>query len=54
MMNKKDQLAAAASQLYTDLTDLAKVFEKHSKATDDQTKPYDVMDPNFTAVSILL
>ncbi|KIW88147.1 uncharacterized protein Z519_11258 [Cladophialophora bantiana CBS 173.52] len=53
-LNKQIQLAAAAAQLYADLMDLAGVFKQNSKDMDDQTKPYDVMDPEATAVSILL
>ena len=48
------QLAAAAAQLYADLTQLVEVFKRNSKDMDDQTKAYDVMDPKYTAVSILL
>jgi hypothetical protein len=53
-LNKQDQLAAAAAQLYADLMELAAVFKKNSKDMDDQRKSYDVMDPKVTAVSILL
>jgi len=53
-LNKQDQLAAAAAQLYADLMQLVDVFKKNSKDLDDQKKSYDVMDPKVTAVSILL
>ncbi|KIY02439.1 uncharacterized protein Z520_02578 [Fonsecaea multimorphosa CBS 102226] len=53
-LNNQTQLAAAAAQLYADLMEMAEVFKKNSKDMDDQTKPYDVMDPEATAVSILL
>lgn len=52
--NKEDQLAAAAAQLYADLVSLGQVFKKNSQEMDDQAKPYDVMDPQATGVSILL
>lgn len=47
-------LASTAAQLYADLLQLAEVFKNNSKEMDDQKKSYDVMDPSFTAVSILL
>ncbi|KIW31196.1 uncharacterized protein PV07_02864 [Cladophialophora immunda] len=53
-LNNQTQLATAAAQLYADLMQLADVFKKNSRDMDDQTKPYDVMDPEATAVSILL
>ena len=53
-LNKQDDLAVAAAQLYADLTTLGAVFKKNSQEMDDQTKPYNVMDPTLTAVSILL
>ncbi|KAJ9616430.1 hypothetical protein H2200_000148 [Cladophialophora chaetospira] len=53
-LHNHGQLAAAAAQLYADLLQLAELFKSNSKELDDQKKPYDVMDPTFTAVSILL
>jgi hypothetical protein len=53
-LNGQTKLAAAAAQLYADLADLKGIFQQHSKELDDQVKPYDVMNPDATAVSILL
>jgi len=53
-LNNQDAVAAAAAQLYADLMELRNVFKQNSLDMDDQTKPYDVMDPQVTAVSILL
>lgn len=53
-LNSQGSLAAAAAQLYADLLDVVEVFKRNSLDMDDQTKPYTVMDPDKTAVSILL
>lgn len=53
-LNGQTALAAAAAQLYADLMELVEVFKRNSREMDDQRKPYDVMDPEKTAVSILL
>lgn len=39
---------------YNDLCDLARVFYNNSKAMDSGAIPYMVMDPTFTAVSVLI
>ena len=36
------------------LAELQVLFEQHSKEMDDQTLPYNVLDPEATAVSILI
>jgi hypothetical protein len=48
------EVAKAAAQLYEYLVGCGQTFERHSRALDDQTKPYDVLDPEGTAVSILM
>jgi hypothetical protein len=53
-LNGQTKLATAAAQLYADLADLKIVFQQHSNELDDRVKPYNVMDPDATAVSILL
>lgn len=44
----------AAAQFYGQLIELITVFQKNSEAMDDQTVPYDVMNPEATAISILI
>ncbi|KAF9465412.1 lipoxygenase [Collybia nuda] len=44
----------AAAQFYAQLIELITLFKKNSEAMDDQTVPYDVMDPEATAISILI
>jgi hypothetical protein len=48
------EIAAAAKKLFSDLMQLTAVFERNSKEMDDQTFPYEVMDPKVTASSILI
>ena len=45
---------AAAEAFYGDLWQLRGVFEKNSEMMSVGTVPYNVMDPNSTAVSILI
>jgi hypothetical protein len=52
--NREDPISAAAGQLVNDLRELQVLFEQHSKEMDDQTLPYNVLDPEATAVSILI
>lgn len=47
-------VASAATKLYGQLVQLVEVFNQNSKDMDDQTTPYDVMNPDYTAVSILI
>lgn len=44
----------AAATLYEDLDRLARLFYHHSRAMDEGSIPYMVMDPSTTAVSILI
>ena len=44
----------AASKFFVDLTELGILFDKHSKALDDKTVAYNVIDPTELAVSILI
>jgi hypothetical protein len=48
------EVAKAAAQLYEDLVGCGQTFERNSREMDDQTKPYDVLNPKDTAVSILI
>lgn len=48
------EVKAAAEKLYTDLRKLIGVFEENSKGMSEGTIPYNVMDPNSTAISILI
>ena len=43
-----------AEKFYNDLRDLTIKFKKHSDEMTEGTIPYEVMDPNATAVSILI
>lgn len=56
LYKKKDTpaITAAASKLYEDLKVLKELFKKTSDEMDDKTVAYDVLDPNATAVSILI
>jgi hypothetical protein len=47
-------IIGAATAFYSQLMGLVLVFKKNSDEMDDQTTPYDVMDPEATAVSILI
>lgn len=47
-------LAEAAAQLWMDLRDCEEYFKAVSNDMDDQTKPYHVLLPQATAVSILI
>ncbi|KAI0702929.1 lipoxygenase [Cerioporus squamosus] len=48
-------VAAVGKRLEGDLQELAKVFRKHSRdMSDHELTPYMVMDPRFTATSILI
>ena len=50
----EDIVKASAAKLYKDLLELKEAFKKHSDDMDDNTIPYEVMDPKATAISILL
>ena len=52
--NGEKEIAKAAGTLYKDLVELGEIFKENSKLMDDQTMPYEVMDPDATAISILL
>ena len=47
-------VASAATTLYTQLVECIGVFKQNSKDMDDNTVPYDVLDPVATAISILI
>ena len=47
-------VASAATTLYTQLVECIEVFKQNSKAMDDNTVPYNVLDPVATAISILI
>lgn len=51
---KEAKIATAAGRLFEQLVELIEVFRKNSEDMDDQTVPYDVMNPEATAVSILI
>lgn len=48
------KIKAIANKLYDDLRELITVFAHHSKQMTEGTIPYMVMDPNSTAISILI
>lgn len=48
------EVADAGTKLFNDLVQLTAVFERNSKEMDDQTFPYEVMNPEATASSILI
>lgn len=52
--NRDVLMEKVGNKLLADLKACDEVFKRHSKELDDQTKPYDVMDPGVTAVSILI
>ena len=47
-------MKAAAEKFYEDLRVLSGVFEGNSEEMTGGSVPYNVMDPNSTAVSILI
>ncbi|KAL9113189.1 MAG: hypothetical protein Q9187_007648, partial [Circinaria calcarea] len=47
-------VASAATTLYTQLVECIEIFKQNSKDMDDNTIPYDVLDPVATAISILI
>jgi hypothetical protein len=49
-----DPIVKAGPQLLSDLVELREVFKRNSEEMDDQTLPYNVLDPGATAISILL
>jgi hypothetical protein len=53
-LNAQTEIANAATILYSKLLELVDVFERNSKDMDDQTFPYNVLNPNSTAASILI
>jgi len=53
-IKKGDPIADAGDKLVKDLVELAAAFKFNSQQMDDQTLPYEVMDPGATAISILL
>ena len=48
------EVKAIAETFYTQLRDLIGVFDETSRGMTDGTVPYNVLDPNSTAVSILI
>ncbi len=48
------EVKAAAAKFYSDLRNLIGVFDENSKGMTEGTIPYNVMDPNSTAISILI
>jgi len=52
--NRENKLAEAAKVLWTDLGLLEETFKGHSGAMDDQTKPYEILNPGLTSVSIVI
>ena len=50
----EQEVKAAAGKFYEDLRGLIGVFERNSEEMTGGTIPYNVMDPNSTAVSILI
>jgi hypothetical protein len=53
-IQKGDPIADAGDQLVKDLVVLVAAFKFNSQQMDDQTLPYEVMDPGAAAISILL
>jgi hypothetical protein len=51
---KDPVVSQAAKTLYDQLMELGTVFDANSDALDDQSLPYHVMNPEVTAVSILI
>jgi hypothetical protein len=54
LVKQDDPTKAAAEKFYNDLKQLKAAFALNSAMMDDQTISYDVMDPDATAVSILI
>lgn len=52
--NGEEQIVEAARRLFMDLRELKVVFEKISEDMDPDTGGYDVMNPEVTAVSVLI
>ena len=50
----EQDVMAAAKAFYEALVQLRQVFEENSEGMSVGTVPYNVMDPNSTAVSILI
>jgi hypothetical protein len=48
------EVAKAAAQLYEDHVGCGQTFERNSRELDDQIKPYEVLDPKDTALSIFI